>query len=126
MQPVPVTVSAKEASGHEATASLTLNLEQSKGSLLVRPDKALYRVGDVFRAQLLSSKKNGDVYVDFIRDGQTILTQSVALSNGRAEFAFPLAGPEFLARSRCTRTRSSRNRTCCATREKYGADRRAT
>lgn len=95
LQPLSATVVARDAEGNEVSASVPLSIEQVPQSLIIRPDKALYRVGEVFRAQLLTSKKSGDVYVDFIRDNQTILTQSVEVQNGHATLSFPLTADTY-------------------------------
>lgn len=81
---------AKDRAGAEARLDVSLPVAQQKDAILIRPDKALYRVGDVFHAQILSSKRSGSVYVDFIRENQTILTRSVELHDGRGELSLAL------------------------------------
>jgi len=94
-KPVSGTLTATDRQGNTAKQSISLTIAQTEDSVLLRPEKALYRVGDVFRAQVLSTKKNGSVYVDFVRDGQTILTESVEIVNGRGTLSMGLTPDTF-------------------------------
>lgn len=60
-------------------------LATGEASILLRPDKALYQVGETMHLTALTTRQTGTVFFDFIKDRQTILTQSVALEKGRAE-----------------------------------------
>ncbi|MDH4178953.1 MAG: hypothetical protein OEV33_00465, partial [Armatimonadota bacterium] len=50
----------------------------------------LAKVGDSVGFTVISTKQRGTTYVDVIRDNQTVLTRTVDLSGGRAEFELPL------------------------------------
>lgn len=93
--PVQGTVVVRDRSGTEATVPVSLGLAAQRESILVRPDRALYRVGDVFKARIFSSKKNGNVYVDMIRDNQTIFTRSVDVKDGEGDLSFSLTPETF-------------------------------
>lgn len=60
-------------------------------TVLVRADKAIYDVGDTAKIVVLSTKKTGSVYIDAVLDGQTVLTHTVKLHNGRGELALDLS-----------------------------------
>ncbi len=61
--------------------------------LLLRTDKAIYRVGDRIVAVALAGAPTGTIYFDLIKDRQTMLTQAARLSNGRARVTISV-GPE--------------------------------
>jgi len=64
-------------------------------TLLLRTDEALYKVGDVVNAQILSAKQSGSVYIDLIKDKQTVLTKSVEMKKGKGNTAIHLAASDF-------------------------------
>ena len=66
---------------------------ESQGAVLafiLRTDQAVYEAGQTMHASLLSPEKDDTVYMDVIKDGQTVLTKSVPLKNHQAEYAFSL------------------------------------
>jgi len=62
-----------------------------RGSLLVRTDKAVYKVGDRANLEFYGHQVTGSTYVDFIREGQTILTKACPMSGGRGEMSLELS-----------------------------------
>ena len=56
-------------------------------------ERAVYRAGDSIRLQSSGTKKRGTVYVDAVKDGQTILTRDLDLDEGKAELTLA-AGAE--------------------------------
>jgi len=69
---------------------LALPTRQAEGSLILRGDESLAKVGDKVEFTVLSTKQKGTTYVDVIRDNQTVLTRAVDLSGGRSEFSISL------------------------------------
>jgi len=59
-------------------------------TVLLRPDAPVYRVGDTMWLTLLTSAQRGTVYVDIIREGQTVSTRAVDVADGKAEVAVDL------------------------------------
>ena len=70
--------------GNRASASVSFQPDYNEDTILLRTDKALYRVGESIDLTILSTQKKGTVYIDIIRDEQTILTKSVKVKNGKA------------------------------------------
>ena len=64
------------------------------GDFIVRPDKAVYRGGQTVNLMVLGG---GDepVFIDLVKDGQTLLTECVDLDNGRGELAIDLPAAVF-------------------------------
>lgn len=87
---VLLSVAARDATG--ATASQNFNFEGpgSEETVLLRPDAPIYRVGDTMRLTLLTTAQRGTVYVDIVREGQTVSTRAVEVTEGRAEVAVDL------------------------------------
>ncbi|MEZ4267727.1 MAG: MG2 domain-containing protein [Myxococcota bacterium] len=82
---VSVVATAQVAGGVKATKTLVLGQGLgSAGGLLVRSDRALYRVGETVSVQVFSTGVGGRVFLDVIKDGQTMLTQTLPLVNGMA------------------------------------------
>src|SRR5262249_51304444 len=61
--------------------------------VLLRADRAVYRAGDRIALKVLSTRRRGAVYVDVIKDRQTVRTRDVDLVDGQAELTLT-ATPE--------------------------------
>ena len=60
-------------------------------TVLLRPDQAVYSVGDTMHLDLLTSTASGRVYLDIVREGQTMSTRSVEITQGHGEVAIDLS-----------------------------------
>lgn len=76
--------------GNKAETGITFQPDPSKENILLRTDKALYRVGEFIDLKVLSTEKKGTAYIDIIRDGQTILTKSLKINNGKGSLNWSL------------------------------------
>ncbi len=83
-------IEARDATGATAAQEFTFEGQWAEESVLLRPDAPVYRVGDTMVLTLLTSAQRGTVYVDIIREGQTVSTRAVDVSNGKAEVAVDL------------------------------------
>lgn len=92
---VPVTYEAVDSHGQSVHGSSQFTQNGGAASVLLRPDKALYRVGDTLKADIYSTAESGTVYVDVVRDDQTLSTHAIQVRDHRAEISFPLAGDSF-------------------------------
>ena len=59
-------------------------------AFLLRSDKAVYQAGQTAHISILSPESQNTVFVDVIKDGQTVLTKSVSLNGHKAEYALEL------------------------------------
>lgn len=82
------TVTARDAQGRSATHSVGLNAAQT--ALLLRPERALYRVGETLKADIFAPWNTGAVYLDVVRAGQVLSTRALELKDGRASVALDL------------------------------------
>lgn len=56
----------------------------------MRIARGIYKVGEPLDMQFLTTKKSGRVYLDVIKDNQTVLTKSVNISKGRGKYTLHL------------------------------------
>jgi uncharacterized protein YfaS (alpha-2-macroglobulin family) len=78
-------IDAEDREGNTATATVPLNVRAGDEQVLLRADRAVYRAGDVMTLKVLSTRQAGAVYLDVVKDRQTVLTRDVDLVNGRAQ-----------------------------------------
>lgn len=87
--PVLVTASVPR-DNHSTSLHLTLGVQQTEESVLLRTDKAIAKVGDDLQLTALASKPFGYLYVDVVKEGQTILTTTLPFRRGKGEMVLPL------------------------------------
>ncbi|HQE93161.1 MAG TPA: MG2 domain-containing protein [Anaerolineae bacterium] len=83
-------VEARDATGATASRNFYFEGQWDEETVLLRPDAPVYRVGDTMKLTLLTSAQRGTVYVDIIREGQTVSTRAVDVTDGKAEVAVDL------------------------------------
>jgi uncharacterized protein YfaS (alpha-2-macroglobulin family) len=71
--------------GEKVSATVPLQTRTGDEQVLLQADKAIFRVGDLIRFRMLTTKKHGTVYLDVVKDGQTVLTRDLDLADGEAE-----------------------------------------
>ncbi|GAB4340677.1 MAG: hypothetical protein Kow0099_16820 [Candidatus Abyssubacteria bacterium] len=83
-------ITAHDTMGATTHKTLTLNAEPGEHHVLLRTDQALYGVGDTVHGTILSTRTAGTVYVAIVKNGQTVLTRSVAIDQGLGSFEVEL------------------------------------
>ncbi|MGC9521289.1 MAG: alpha-2-macroglobulin family protein [Anaerolineae bacterium] len=83
-------IEAQDAAGARARRAFSFEGEGGDDAVLLRPDGAVYRVGDTMVLSVLSAQRQGTVYVDIVREGQTVSTRAVDIADGHAEIAVDL------------------------------------
>jgi hypothetical protein len=81
-------IEARDKQGNCTSRTIALETSDKEESILVRPDRTLYLAGDTFKARVQATRKEGTAYLDFLRDGTTIFTQAMKLSDGRGSTEF--------------------------------------
>lgn len=86
------TVRAADASGHRVQRAFQFvaGTGESADAVLLRPSRAVARVGETLTMTVFTGAPQGTVYLDLIRDGQTMSTRAVPVTDGRAEVAVDL------------------------------------
>ena len=76
---------AHDDAGNHAEANLTLATRTGQDQVLLHTEKAVYRAGDPIHLHVFSTRERGTVYVDVVKDSQTVLTRDLDLVNGQAD-----------------------------------------
>lgn len=85
-----IKIDARSERGETASRQLDFSGEWYGESILLRPDKPVYKVGETMNLRLFANQSQGTAYLDIVREGQTISTRSVDIQDGRAEVAVDL------------------------------------
>jgi hypothetical protein len=80
-------IEAADVEGNRASSKVELQSREGDDQILLRTERAVYRVGDRIQLRVFSTKKRGTAYVDIVKEGQTVLTRDVDIENGQAELA---------------------------------------
>lgn len=88
--PVVLNVTATDGKGRKATNAQNLQFAATQDGLILRTDKTLAKVGDRLNLEALCSMKGGTLYLDVIRNKQTILTRAETLTGNGSHFTLPL------------------------------------
>jgi uncharacterized protein YfaS (alpha-2-macroglobulin family) len=86
-------IEASDQEGNRASSQVKLEVRATEEQILLRTERALYRAGDRIQLKIFSTRKRGTVYLDIVREGQTLLTRDVDIENGQAELTLT-ATPE--------------------------------
>ncbi len=90
LREVPLRVVARDAQGREVTRDVTLSADRGPAQVLLRLDRAAYEVGDTMHLEAFAGQ--GEVvYLDVVRQGQTLSTHLAELRDGRAELALDVS-----------------------------------
>jgi uncharacterized protein YfaS (alpha-2-macroglobulin family) len=82
---------AQDRQGASSEAYFYFEGAWEEETVLLRPDQAVYRVGDTMHLDLLTSTPSGRVYLDIVREGQTMSTRVVEVVQGHGEIAIDLS-----------------------------------
>jgi anti-sigma factor RsiW len=82
-------VRASDKQGLSGFKDATLPISTWSDNFLVRTDRAIYTGGQTMH---VAATGRGDepVFIDLLKDGQTVVTDAIAMSNGKGEYAFDL------------------------------------
>ena len=86
-------IEASDQEGDRASSQVKLEVRATEEQILLRTERALYRAGDRIQLKIFSTRKRGTVYLDIVRERQTLLTRDVDIENGQAELTLA-ATPE--------------------------------
>jgi hypothetical protein len=83
-------VMASDDRGAKVESIQQLSSDPFGANVLLRLDKAVYNGGDTMKLDVRSSAGMPTVYVDLVRDGQTLLTKWLDVKNGKAQHTLDL------------------------------------
>src|SRR5215831_3626056 len=85
--PVVLDVNAADARGRAAHASLTLQRQVGQQGLMLRANRSTFKIGDTLKLEAISTKPRGAVYIDLVKNGQTLMTSAIETSGGHGELS---------------------------------------
>ncbi len=90
--PTPAAFQADVAlpGGKSASANFSFGAQSGSDHLVVRTDKSVYQVGDTVQVSVVSTQPAGNLYVDWINDGQAVDMRTLTATDGTAKFTMPL------------------------------------
>lgn len=92
---VTLNLKAIDAKGRAAQADVKLDSSSTAQNLMLRTNQAVYKIGDKVRLETFSTKQRGAVYVDVVKDGQTLVTRAIDISGGRGDLSLDLTPAMF-------------------------------
>ena len=88
---VKLSIRARDAAGNEVAAKFALGASSPGAALLLRTDSPIYHLGDTMRVSAFVSQTPGKtLFVDLVRDQQTLLTATADIKDGRADLDIPV------------------------------------
>ncbi len=89
------TLRALDSDGREGRRTITLDADGPLDDFLIQTDQAVYAGGQTLHLAALGKSGKEPVFVDFIKDGQTMLTRMLEMKDGRGECEFDLPAELF-------------------------------
>ena len=86
----PVQINARDQQGASAQKSFNFEGQWAEETVILRPEKPVYKVGETMNLTVLTTQPVGTVYLDIVREGQTVSTRTVEVEAGRGEAAIDL------------------------------------
>lgn len=107
------TIRARDAAGLEGTTEISARAFATNRDFALRLDRVRYRGGDTMRIGALAAFRTGTLYVDVVKGGQAIVSQTLDVRDGRGEAAIDLPADLFgTLRVSAYRILSDGNITC--------------
>jgi len=88
-------ITAQDAAGLRASKGLEMTAADAPEVVLLRPDRAAYRVGETMHLEVLASAGVGTAYLDIVKEGQTLSTRATEVTGGRASIDVDLTSELF-------------------------------
>ncbi|HXF39245.1 MAG TPA: MG2 domain-containing protein, partial [Blastocatellia bacterium] len=94
-EPAVLKLTAVDARGRSAQSDVKLESVAQSQSLMIRTNQAVYKVGDTIRLETISTRQRGAVYIDVVKDGQTLITRAIDTAGGRGGLSLDLTPSMF-------------------------------
>ncbi len=86
-----LTIQAETETGFSASRAFQIHSEAGADHVLLRADRAAYLVGETMQLTALTPVNAGSLYLDIVKEGQTLSTRAAPVQAGRADFAIDLS-----------------------------------
>lgn len=87
---VALTLTAVDPTGARSELVRKLPIGVQPDGVLLRPDRAVYRVGDEVRLELFATGPTGRVFIDVVKEHRTVMMHAVDVKSGRGSVTFAL------------------------------------
>ncbi|MCL4298474.1 MAG: hypothetical protein KJ077_22245 [Anaerolineae bacterium] len=86
-----LTIQASDERGFSAGRTVQFQAEAGSDHVLLRADRAAYAVGETMNLVALTALDSGSIYLDIVKEGQTLSTRSTPVQAGQADFTVDLS-----------------------------------
>jgi hypothetical protein len=80
-----IRIDADDHRGNRCSSNAPLQTRWGADQIMLRTNRTLLKAGDALHLNVFSTRPRGAVYVDVVKNGQTMLTRDLDLTNGQAE-----------------------------------------
>ncbi|MCL5773667.1 MAG: MG2 domain-containing protein [Firmicutes bacterium] len=87
---ITVSMNIEDKKGNKVSKSLSLSSAWTEENIILRADRAVYKVGGTMNLQVLSTHPSGNVYVDVIRNQQVLLTKTIEIKGGQGNLSLDI------------------------------------
>jgi len=92
---VVLNLKAVDTRARGAQSDVKLDSANNSQSLMLRSNQAVYKIGDKVRLETFSTKQRGAVYIDVVKNGQTLVTRAIEINGGRGDLSLDLTPAMF-------------------------------
>jgi hypothetical protein len=90
-----INLKAVDSHGRAGETTVKLEARAQAQSLMLRTGRAVHKVGDTLHLETISTRERGAVYLDVVKDGQTILTRAIDTDGGHGRLDIDLTPEMF-------------------------------
>ncbi|HEV8483043.1 MAG TPA: MG2 domain-containing protein, partial [Blastocatellia bacterium] len=88
--PIELSLKATDSKGRSAKTNVKLESQVGSQSLMLRTNKSVYKVGEKLELETISTKPRGAIYLDVVKDGQTLITRAIESKGNRGDLTLDL------------------------------------
>ncbi len=78
-----ILVQVVDNKGEKAEVKKDFSIDTEQEQVIIRMKRGIYKIGDKIDLEILTTKKTGRVYLDVIKENQTVLTKSIEIKDGK-------------------------------------------
>jgi uncharacterized protein YfaS (alpha-2-macroglobulin family) len=90
-----IEILARDATGNIADQYFYFEGAWEEETVLLRPDRPTYQIGESMQLEVLTSSHSGNVYLDIVREGQILSTRTVEIDAGHGLVIVDLSSDMF-------------------------------
>ncbi|OGC43585.1 hypothetical protein A2Y85_05590 [candidate division WOR-3 bacterium RBG_13_43_14] len=87
---ITLSIKAKDDKGESSSLEKSFSLDVDRDQIIMRMPRGIYKVGESVDIGFLTTRQTGRVYIDIVKDNQTMLIRSVEISKGLGNYRLNL------------------------------------